>query len=32
LAAPIIQNQSIEQAIANLRGQLDQMYLLLKKA
>jgi len=32
LAAPIIQNQSIEQAIANLRGQLGQMYLLLKKA
>jgi len=30
-AAPIIQNQSIEQAIENLRGQLDQMYLLLKK-
>ncbi|MDP4238133.1 MAG: TetR/AcrR family transcriptional regulator [Bacteroidota bacterium] len=31
MALPIIQNQSIEQAIANLRGQLDQMYLLLKR-
>ena len=31
MAAPILQNQSIEQAITNLRGQLDQMYLLLKK-
>jgi len=31
MATPILQNQSIEQAIKNLRGQLDQMYLLLKK-
>lgn len=31
IAAPIIQNQSIEQVITNLRGQLDQMYLLLRK-
>lgn len=31
MAVPIIQNQSIEQAITNLRAQLDQMYLLLKK-
>jgi AcrR family transcriptional regulator len=31
LATPIIQNQSIEQALTNLRGQLDQMYLLLRK-
>lgn len=30
-AVPIIQNQSIEQAITNLGGQLDQMYLLLRK-
>jgi len=30
MAAPIIQNQSIEQVITNLKGQLDQMYLLLK--
>ena len=31
LAVPIIQKQSIEQVILNLKGQLDQMYLLLKK-
>jgi AcrR family transcriptional regulator len=31
MATPIIQNQSIEQVITNLKGQLDQMYLLLKK-
>jgi len=31
LAGPIIENQSIDQAIERLRGQLDQMYLLLKR-
>jgi len=31
LAAPIIKNQSIDEAIKNLRAQLNQMYLLLKK-
>jgi len=31
LAGPVFQNQSIEDAIASLRGQLDQLYVLLKK-
>ena len=31
LAAPIIKNQSIDEAIETLRAQLNQMYLLLKK-
>jgi len=31
MASPILQNQSIEQVINNLKGQLDQMYLLLKQ-
>jgi TetR/AcrR family transcriptional regulator, transcriptional repressor for nem operon len=32
MASPILQNQSIEQVIKNLKDQLDQMYLLLRKA
>jgi len=31
LAGPIIENQAIDQAIERLRGQLSQMYMLLKK-
>jgi TetR/AcrR family transcriptional regulator, transcriptional repressor for nem operon len=31
IAGPIIQNQSIDEVIEGLRGQLNQMYLLLKK-
>ena len=31
MASPILQNQSVEQVIQNLKDQLDQMYLLLKK-